>query len=206
MMVLVIDDHPVVREGLAALLASFDPDLEVLQASGGRAGLELADQHPDLGLVFLDLRIPGESGVSAIADFHRHRPTLPVIVISSSESAEDVRAALASGARGYVPKSAAAQTLYGAMKLVLSGEVYVPPFVLDAQLAVSSAQLTERQLEVLALMSEGASNKQIARRLGLSEKTVKIHVGAILKTLGAANRTEAAHAARRLLGDQTAPA
>ena len=200
MKVLIIDDHPVVRAGLAALLNSSDPHLRILQAPGCSAGLELAEQHPDLGLVFMDLRLPGEDGVSAIAEFRGRRPSLPLIVISSSESPDDVRAALAAGALGYVPKSAAPQTLFGAMKLVLSGEIYVPPFVLDAPPTGPAARLTARQRDVLALLSEGATNKAIARRLALSEKTVKIHVSAILRELGVANRTQAVHAARALLG------
>ena len=205
MKVLIVDDHLVVREGLTALLQSFEPGLQVLQAPGGAAGLQLAAAHRDLDLVFLDLKLPGVEGVSAIVEFVHHCPHTPVIVISSSESPDDVREACAAGAMGFVPKSAARQTLLSAMKLVLAGEVYVPPFMLDAQPAAPTARLTARQREVLDFLREGASNKQIARNLALSEKTVKIHVTAILRQFGAANRTQAVQAAKALLDGPATP-
>jgi DNA-binding NarL/FixJ family response regulator len=192
---LIIDDHPVVREGLAAVLRQAEPDLEILQASGRAEGLELAAANPGLDMVFLDLKIPDAEGVSAIAEFGRRCPQLPLIVISSSESPADVRESLAAGALGYVPKSAAPHTMVGAMKLVLAGEIYIPPLMLGSEPAPASPRLTDRQLGVLRQVCDGASNKQIARRLGLSEKTVKAHVTAILRELGAANRTQAARAA-----------
>lgn len=195
MKLLIIDDHPVVREGLAALLRPGMPELEILQASGSVEGLELAAANPDLDLVFLDLKMPDSAGMSAISAFGRRCPQLPLIVISSSESPADVREALAAGALGYVPKSAAPQTVLGAMKLVMAGEIYVPTLMLDAPPGSGSARLTERQLGVLGLLCDGASNKQIARRLSLSEKTVKAHVTAILRELGVTNRTQAARAA-----------
>ena len=201
MKVLIVDDHPVVREGLAALLRSAEPGLEVLQASGGPSGLKLAANHPDLDLVFLDLKMPGVEGVAVITDFGRHCPQTPLVVISSSESPSDVREACAAGALGYIPKSATPQTVLSAMKLVLSGEVYVPPFMLEAQPAASPTRLTGRQREVLELLCEGASNKEIARRLDLSEKTIKVHVSAILRELGVVNRTQAVQAARTMLGE-----
>jgi DNA-binding NarL/FixJ family response regulator len=196
MKLLIIDDHPVVREGLAALLRPFEPDAEILQASTRAEGLQLARANPDLDLVFMDLKMPGEGGASSIAEFGRRCPQLPLIVISSSESPADVREALAAGALGYVPKSAAPHTVVGAMKLVLSGEIYIPPLMLEPGVRSEPARrLTERQLGVLELLCNGASNKEIARRLSLSEKTVKAHVTAILRELGVGNRTQAARAA-----------
>ncbi len=195
MKLLIIDDHPVVREGLAALLRPTEPGLEILQASGGREGLELATANPDLDLVFMDLKMPGEAGASAIAEFGRRCPQLPLIVLSSSESPADVREALAAGALGYVPKSAAPQTVLGAMRLVMSGEIYIPTLMLNPEPDAGGARLTDRQLGVLGLLCDGASNKEIARRLDLSEKTVKAHVTAILRELGVTNRTQAARMA-----------
>jgi DNA-binding NarL/FixJ family response regulator len=195
MKLLIIDDHPVVREGLAALLRPAEPGVEILQASSRAEGLSLAVANPDLDLVFMDLKMPGEGGASAIADFGRRCPQLPLIVISSSESPADVREAFGAGALGYVPKSAAPHTVLGAMKLVLAGEVYVPPLMLVQAPSAAASRLTDRQLTVLGLICDGESNKQIARRLDLSEKTVKAHVTAILRELGVANRTQAARAA-----------
>ena len=145
-------------------------------------------------------------GMSAIPEFGKRRPELPVIVLSSSEDPRDVRRALALGALGYIPKSSPPRTLLSALQLVLSGNIYVPPLMLAPAAAAPrstgvdaarpGASLTERQLEVLRLLGKGLSNKEIGRDLGLSEKTVKAHVTAIFKTLNVVNRTQAASAAR----------
>ncbi len=128
-----------------------------------------------------------------------------MIVLSSSEDADDVRRALAAGALGYVPKSAPPRTLLSALQLVLAGDVYVPPLLLGtpplsargvSAAADGQARLTERQVDVLRLVCRGASNKEIARELALSDKTVKAHVTAIFRALGVVNRTQAATAAQ----------
>jgi two-component system, NarL family, nitrate/nitrite response regulator NarL len=158
--------------------------------------------------VILDLAMTGIDGMSAILEFGKRRPQLPVIVLSSSEDPRDVRRALASGALGYIPKSASPQTLLAALQFVLSGNVYVPTFLLDetgstpAEAAGDSrpnadARLTERQIDVLRLLCDGHSNKAIGGMLGLSDKTVKAHVTAIFKTLNVVNRTQAAAAAKQ---------
>jgi two-component system nitrate/nitrite response regulator NarL len=207
MKLLIVDDHAIVREGIAAMLRQAGPDTQVLQASDGAAGLQLAEAHADLDVVFLDLQMPGVDGMSAVPEFGKRRPELPVIVLSSSEDPGDVRRALALGALGYVPKSALPQTLLSALRLVLAGDIYVPPLMLDADGTLPDAVprsdgarravLTERQLEVLRLLSEGLSNKEIGRVLGLSDKTVKAHITVIFRTLDVVNRTQAASAARR---------
>jgi two-component system nitrate/nitrite response regulator NarL len=202
---LIVDDHPVVRDGVAALLRSAGPDTEVLQACDSSEGLRIVDARHDLDAVFLDLSMPGLGGVPALQEFGKRRPDLPVIVLSSSEDPSDVRSALAAGALGYVPKSASAQTLLAALQLVLSGNVYVPPLLLDArarggaetQSGADAAQLTERQIDVLRQLSRGLTNKEIANRLGISEKTIKAHMTAIFKMLNVSNRTQAVTAARQ---------
>jgi len=199
---LIVDDHPVVRDGVAALLRSVGPDTEVLQASNSSEGLGIVDSRHDLDAVFLDLSMPGLGGTPAVREFGQHRPDLPVIVLSSSEDPSDVRGALAAGALGYVPKSASAQTLLAALQLVLSGNVYVPPLMVEAARGAhrngnETAHLTERQIDVLHLLSGGLTNKEIARRLGTAEKTIKAHVTAIFKLLNVSNRTQAVTAARR---------
>jgi two-component system nitrate/nitrite response regulator NarL len=207
MKLLIVDDHAILREGLAAMLRQAGPDTEVLQACDGAEGLRIAEAELDLDAVFLDLEMPGGGGMSAIPEFGKRRPEVPVIVLSSSEDPRDVRRALALGALGYLPKSSPPRTLLSALQLVLSGNIYVPPLMLDpaaasprpvgAGAATARDSLTERQLEVLRQIGKGQSNKEIARELGLSEKTVKAHVTAIFKTLNVVNRTQAASAARQ---------
>jgi two-component system, NarL family, nitrate/nitrite response regulator NarL len=208
MKLLVVDDHPVLREGLAALLRQAGPDTAVLSAGDSGQGLSIADAHQDLDAVILDLAMPGTDGMAAILEFGKRRPQLPVIVLSSSEDPRDVRRALASGALGYIPKSASPQTLLAALQFVLSGNVYVPTFLLNEtgstpaeatgdSTPVAGACLTERQIDVLRLLCDGHSNKAIGRMLGLSDKTVKAHVTAIFKALSVVNRTQAAAAAKQ---------
>jgi two-component system, NarL family, nitrate/nitrite response regulator NarL len=194
------------REGIAAMLRQVEPDTIVLQAHDGAEGLHVAEAHDDLDAVMLDLIMPGMAGMTAIREFGKRRPDLPVIVLSSSEDPDDVRHALAAGALGYVPKSASPQTLVSALRFVLQGNIYVPPFILDqvANFADETAatgttlapRLTDRQVEVLRLVCQGYSNKEIGRLLGLSDKTVKTHVTAIFKALNVSNRTQAASVAR----------
>ena len=201
MKMLVVDDHAIVRQGLAALLIDRRAASEVLQAGDEAEGLALAAAHPDLDAVLLDLRLPGGGGMAAIGAFAGLRPTLPVIILSSSEDPADVRQALDLGALGYVPKSASPETLLSAVRLVMSGEIYLPPFMLNAASqapapAVALGGLTPRQTEVLAALATGLSNRDIGIVLGLSEKTVKAHVGAIFRALDVGNRTQAAAAAQ----------
>ena len=207
MKILIVDDHPIYRKGLIALLDQMEPDTVLLQASDGAQALALIAEHDDLDVVILDLVIPGMDGLRAITEFGKIRPELPVIILSSSENPADVRAALANGALGYVPKSAAEHTLLTAIRVVLNGDIYVPPLVLlqaeAAHLAGLKIEpgsnrpvLTDRQIEVLRRISAGQLNKVIAVELGLSEKTVKSHITAIFKALNVMNRSQAAAVAR----------
>jgi two-component system, NarL family, nitrate/nitrite response regulator NarL len=207
MKLLVVDDHPVVRGGLCALLLQIEKDAIVLQAGDAEEGLAIVAQHGDLDIVILDIAMPGMNGFQAIVEFGRVRPALPVIVLTSSENPEDVRRALAKGALGYVPKSAGQHTLLAAVRLVMNGDLYVPPLVMDETTTTRSTHfpsrdtigkpiLTDRQIIVLRSVSEGRSNKIIAFELGLSEKTVKTHITAIFKALNVINRTQAVTAGR----------
>jgi two-component system, NarL family, nitrate/nitrite response regulator NarL len=198
---LIIDDHPLFRDGLAALLRQASPDNVVTPASSTEDALELADEQV-FDAVFMDLVMPGLCGEPAVREFARRHPDLPVIVLSSSENASDVRRVLNAGASGYIPKSATAQTVVSALSLVLSGNLYVPPLMIGA--AAQSAgrnaadgprslsQLTDRQIDVLRFLKDGLSNKEISANLGIAEKTVKVHIAAIFKTLNVVNRTQAA--------------
>jgi two-component system, NarL family, nitrate/nitrite response regulator NarL len=207
MKLLIVDDHAILREGLVTLLQQFEREAEVLQAADTAEGLRLAEAHPDLSAAFLDLNMPGLGGMETIPVFTKRFPQLPVIVLSSSEDPADVRLALKSGAFGYVPKSASPKNILSALRLVLAGEIYVPPLMVDVVAGRSEGsgrgvpdvgeRLTERQTEVLQQLCRGLSNKEISRTLDLSEKTTKAHITAIFKVLGVVNRTQAAAAARR---------
>ena len=198
MKMLVVDDHAVLRQGLTALLKDSGLAQDVLQAADRAEGLALLAANSDLDAVLLDLKLPDSEGLSAITAFARASPATPIIVVSASEDPGEARRALDMGALGYVPKSAPADTLVSAVRLVLAGGVYVPPLVLNATPGEGSRweTLTPRQREVLAAVAAGLSNKEIGLRFNLSEKTVKVHVGAIFRALDVANRTQAATAAR----------
>lgn len=207
MKLLIVDDHPVLREGLAAVLQLLGPDTVVVQGRDAEEGLAALNANPDLDVIVLDLLMPGTSGLEALSLFRRQRPDIPIVLLSSSEEPRDVRAALAAGALGYVPKSATHHVLLSAIRLAMNGELYIPPLIMDqgsiSPLASdtrtnpgSDTLLTERQIEVLSLISQGKPNKSIATALGLSEKTVKAHITAIFRALNVVNRTQAAAAGR----------
>jgi DNA-binding NarL/FixJ family response regulator len=197
---LIVDDHPLFRDGLAALLRQADPSAALLQASGTEEALAIADEQV-IDAVFTDLTMPGLCGEAAVREYARRHPDLPVIVVSSSEDPSDVRRVLNAGASGYIPKSATAQIVVSALKLVMSGNVYVPPLLAAmpacsterrAQGGPSITQLTERQIDVLRYLKDGLTNKEISANLGIAENTVKVHIAAIFKTLNVVNRTQAA--------------
>ena len=215
--VLVIDDHPLVQEGVSAALESLADQVTVMAARDAEQGLALAAEHPDLDLVLLDLALPGMSGFNLIGKLHERLPSLPVVVLSALEDPENVRHAINAGAMGFVPKSAATRVLIEVLQQVLEGNVTVPLALQSVGQPASHilpggtgspgsaatsepdvALLTLRQLEVLSRVCQGKTNKQIATELGLSEKTVKAHVTAIFKVLGVVNRTQAVLVARRV--------
>lgn len=204
MKLLIVDDHAILREGLTALLGQLDDDTTIVTAADGLRALETIESDPDIEMVVLDLAMPGLDGVQVIENLGVKRPDLPIIVLSASEDPADVRRAISLGAVGYVPKSAAPQTLIAAIQLVRAGEVYVPTLLLNDGSPIEPAsagpmsKLTQRQLEVLDGLCRGMPNKTIAVTLNMSEKTVKAHITMILRALGAANRTQAVAIAQRM--------
>ena len=183
--------------------------------------MRLIEQNPDVELVLLDLGLPDRDGFEILSELAERYPTISVVVHSAHQDRERVMKALDLGAVGFIPKSAQREVMLSAFNLIFSGGIYIPPEILDrGQATPMSAQtrpasslkppvsaadlgLTERQMEVLALMMRGKSNKAICRVLDLAEPTVKIHVSAILKALKVANRTEAVLTAAALgLGPQ----
>jgi DNA-binding NarL/FixJ family response regulator len=210
MRVLIADDHPMVRDALARTVRELDVHADVREMGDLRTLMEVARETPaDLALV--DLNMPGMDGLAGLRRLREAEPTLPVVVASGQEDVATIRAVLAAGAMGFIPKSERPEVLLGALRLVRAGGVYVPPRLLDAvhaappSSAAKAGALTPRQLDVLRCLLRGEPNKLIARELGLTEGTVKIHIAAILRVLEARNRTEAVVRARELgLGDAMA--
>lgn len=213
---LIVDDHPMIREGMVAVLKQFAPAADILQAGNGDSAIAKVQGTPQPGreaddtasaavnCVLMDLNMPGLSGLSTLARMRELAPTLPILVFSSSEDPADVRRAFAAGASGFCPKSSGNDTLMAALRMVMDGHQYIPPLMLLSQpLDAGSSEprslspLTDRQTEVLALIAQGLPNKLIARELDMQEKTVKGHVSAIFRALGAVNRVQAVEAARQ---------
>jgi DNA-binding NarL/FixJ family response regulator len=203
---LVIDDHALIRDALASVLGQLQPGSAVLEASTCAEALEAVDGHADLSLVLLDLTLPDGDGFLLLEKLRRDRPGVPVVMLSAVQDRASVTRALEAGASGFIPKSAQREIMLSALRLVFAGGIYVPPEILvhgprpgpgGASAPVQGLGLSERQQEVLALLMQGFSNKAIGQRLDLAEPTVKNHVTAILKALGAPNRTAAVAAANR---------
>jgi DNA-binding NarL/FixJ family response regulator len=202
MKVLIADDHAIFRRGLRAVLDSLSENVTVEEAADVAAALRCADDDPP-DLVLLDLRMPGMDGFSGISAFRKRLPLAPIVILTASEESDDVFQALAAGANGYLAKSASASVILDALRLVLVGGIYVPrELVAGAEAAVvqpktEAPRLTERQNEVMSLIADGHSNKEIAHRLGTSEGTVKAHVTAIMRQFGVRNRVQMLLAAER---------
>ena len=220
MKILIADDHRLVIEAVKVKLAELGPDVEF------RMALKVEDlRHEatdDLDLALIDLTMPGAEGYSHIAELRERLPALPIIVLSGVEDPDVMRAAIDLGALGFIPKAYSPDVMLSAVRLVLAGGVFVPQMMLSgmshqpagAPLATADTAggarstsldqlrglLTERQVDVLRLLSQGKPNKLIARDLGISEGTVKIHLAAIFRALDVRNRTEAVVAARGLAG------
>lgn len=213
MKVLVVDDHPLVRDAVSGILAGLSSALEILEASDCAAGLAFARAHPDIDLVLLDLELPGSRRFDALDRFRREHPTLPVVILSMHRDRQAVRGAIERGAMGFIPKASPKEVIAGAVRLVLAGGVYLPPEALaedgvagagefalpaDAPRSLSGLGLTPRQGQVLALIMQGKSNKEICRELGLADRTVKVHVTAVLSALRVSSRAKAVVAAGKL--------
>jgi DNA-binding NarL/FixJ family response regulator len=189
--ILVVDDHPIMRFGIASIIGS-QPDMQVVgQAGSGEEGVDLFKQlHPDLTL--MDLQLPGMSGVSAIQNIRFSNSEAKVIVLTTYKGEEDIFQSLRSGAAGYLIKGISHDRLVDAIRHVYGGKKYLPAEI-SSKLTTRTpdAILSGREREVLALIAEGDGNKQIGKKLGLTEGTVKCHVGSILGKLQVEDRTQA---------------
>jgi DNA-binding NarL/FixJ family response regulator len=204
MQILVADDHKLVRDGLRPFLHELDPAVEVLDAATLDEALVLVDATPGLTLVLLDLMMPGMDGLKGLQQIKAKIPNIPVVIVSGYSSRDHVVAAVQSGAAGFIPKTVSGTAMVNALRLVLSGETYLPSssFFEDSASQSSVAakpvgapppfdRLSRREGEILAQLVEGRTNKEIAIALSLQEITIKVHLRNVYRKIGAANRAQA---------------
>ena len=210
MKILIVDDHALVRRGMGHVVRESFSDAEIIEASSAAEAMEaMATTGADIALV--DVRMPDLDGLELLHDMRERWPNVPVIMLTSFDHAHYVRRALAEGAAGYMLKDATPEDLEQAIKVAMSGggNVLSPRVIQNLFETVEGAtplengdvhhrptsSLTQRETDILALLSEGRSNRDISRALFLSEKTVKAHLAAVFRKLGVTNRTQAAMAA-----------
>jgi len=204
--ILIADDHNVVISGLMGALERAFDGASFSLAHDSAEVFRLLGHKSDYDLALVDLNMPGMDGFKFLRQLCSEFPVLKVAVISGVEDSGSIKKAIALGAGGFIPKSVSEDTLINAVRLVLRGDVYLPTHVLNAEIDAGDDQaipesaidvknayqvLTERQREIMLLLGEGMSNKDIARRLDLSENTIKVHVSGILRALNLRNRTQA---------------
>jgi NarL family two-component system response regulator YdfI len=201
--VLIADDHMVVREGLRAILEATPDLLLVGEAIDGADAVRLAQEStPDV--VLMDLRMPGMDGIEAIRQIKARYPDVQVVILTTYDDDDDIVRGLRAGARGYLLKDTGRNVLLEAIRAAARGESLLRSEVIDKVVAhlqgpqpVGHELLSAREAQVLALLAQGAANKEIALRLDISERTVKGHVTGIFNKLGASSRTEAVAIALR---------
>jgi len=203
--VLLADDHHLVRSGLASLVDSADGLRVVGQAPDGEQAVRLADElHPDV--VLMDLSMPVLDGVEATRRIVASRPDAAVVVLTSFSDSARVSEALAAGATGYLLKDCEPEELVAAVRAAALGHAPIDPRVaralLPSRTPSPATRLSARELQVLRLIGRGLANKQIGRELGISERTVKVHVGNVFRQIGVSDRTSAALWGREHLGDE----
>ena len=214
MKILIVDDHALIRDALRGVLKKLQRGAIVLEASDCRQAMATIENHSDITLILLDLTLPDRDGFSVLAELRERYPAIAIVVLSGLQDRATVTKVLELGAVGFIPKSSRREIMLSAFQLIFAGSVYVPPEILPHEEVSHAAPagrpesrplvtptetgLSDRQLDVLALMMQGKSNKAICRTLNLAEPTVKNHVTAILRALKVSNRTEAVIAVNEL--------
>lgn len=195
MKTLIVDDHALFRQGLVSLLRELPEFSAILEADGVQSAQEMADAHADrLCLILLDHTLPDGDGIELLKEMRIRHPLLPVAIISAHEDFELMQQAIDAGAVGFIPKSMPTSVVIQVVKLLLAGGIYIPPklyrmMTQQNREAATERILTHRQEEVMHLIQQGCSNKEIAYQLGITEATVKAHVTAILKARGVSSRS-----------------
>ncbi len=205
--VLIADDHPLFREAIARVIDDGFPGSTLLEASTLEDAMALVADNDDLDLVLLDLNMPGMQGLGGLIQLRNEFPTVPAVVVSAEEDKRVILQTMTYGAVGFITKSTPRQRMIQALEQILSGSIYLPSDIIRADLAAAPARpesavppevletLTRKQLQVFERMARGEPNKVIAYELNIAESTVKAHVSAILRKLGATNRVQAILAA-----------
>jgi DNA-binding NarL/FixJ family response regulator len=207
MKVLIVDDHPLIREAVHAVLKQLEHQsaIVILEASNSCQAMQMVEDHPDLSLILLDINLPDRDGLSVLRELRERYATIAIIVLSASDDQDKVKRAFRLGALGFIPKTTEREVMLNAIQLVLSGGVYIPSEILDYEKTTSPRPtnepstrgfqndlgLTDRQMEVLALLMKGKTNKVIAKTLNMAVPTVKNYVTVVLKALKVTSRTEA---------------
>lgn len=201
MRILVIEDHALVREGLMLALKALeekDSPVEILGARDADDATRILDANDDFDLLLLDLMLPGTGGMAFLGVIRKRHPHIPVVILSAMDDADTVMKAIRQGAAGFVSKASPTDTLLGALREVLAGEIWLPPEYRElggrrrrAKTVAERFGLTKSQARVLELLAEGKTNREIGELLNVTEGTVKIHVSAIFKALGVGNRSQA---------------
>jgi DNA-binding NarL/FixJ family response regulator len=208
---LLVDDHILFREGIKYILQRYAQKVHILEASSYSDACEIAQEQNNFDLVLLNLAEPDVHGFGAIDQIKNYLSKTPIVIVSACEDPKIIREILSRDIQGYIPTSYSSQVIFCAIQLVLSGGIYVPPLILTqpaaskvdaqhettAEIGELELSLTPRQRQVLNLLSEGKTNKEIGQVLGLSEATIRTHLGGIFRLLKVSNRTQAVHVASR---------
>lgn len=210
MKILVVDDHQLFVDGLERILLPAFTSLSVTKAYKADDALQLLDEQQDFDLILLDLGLPGTNGLDLLRTIMARKLWIPVVVLSALDEIRVIKQLIRSGAMGFVPKSYNSHEVINALKLVLSGETYLPEDLQErlsgfhdqsgntTQAAIDRSGLTRRQLDVLSLLGRGYSNKEIASKLYLTNNTVKSHIKSLFRSLGVSNRLACIRSAEEL--------
>jgi len=199
MRILLADDHDLIRDTIEEFLKRLDKDLQVLHAATLPQALDVIGKTDALDLILLDLRMPGMNGLAGLKSVQAARAGVPVVILSGETNPDTIRSTLQAGAAGFLPKTMRGTAMLNALRLILAGERYVPDLLVAEQPAFSEehaggaapAALTPREREVMGLLVQGLSNKEIGHRLGIEVVTVALHLRSIYRKLAVTNRTQA---------------
>ena len=207
MNVLITDEQSLFRDGLSLRLKQINQDIAILQSSNLVDMLIILSKEPDIDILIVDIDLAELNAAEIINKIKNLAPNTKIVAISSSEDTRNIKKILSCGVKGYIPKRSDSNILSGALKLILDGGTYIPPAMLDNGIDYNGSShisnplkknLTNRQSQVLDLIAQGKSNKQIAYDMGVSEATVKLHINALLRSLKVNNRTQAVITAQKM--------